>query len=262
MTAAMILETDGALRLACPQCHTRLGGNLLECSKCHAHYRSDAGIVSLNTSAENSNRSKPSAFGLLPRVAQWWLWSRKLHRNIQFCRDLLCGHKSIVEIAPAQGLILKKALAQKGSNPQAPLAVENLILLAANSSDLRAAQKNLPGFSPTLVEANLDKLPFEDRSVEAMGCSEGLHRVAFLGQTLNEISRVLAPTGRFRGSILLVNNTAKKSLLQTALQRSGIQKTAVDLVTFKAQIKKAGFTVILFEQQESICLFELAPTCH
>ena len=257
MTAAVILDSDGALHLACPQCHQRLGSHLAECSRCHAHYRVEEGVASLNTSPERASRTISANHSILARLAQWWLWQRKLTRNIHFCRDLLCGYKNIVEMSTGQASVLQKALASN-----APFAVENLVLLASNSADLRAAQKRLKPFKPILVEILFDKLPFEERSVEAISCTEGLHRLPALGSTLAEVARVLAPTGRFRGSILLTPQSQKPSILQRALQRSGIQKSAVDLKGFKAQIQKAGFTVILFEQHGDICLFELAPTCH
>lgn len=89
---------------------------------------------------------------------------------------------------------------------------------------------------------------------------QGLHLLSDPFSALREIERVLAPTGRLRGSMLL--RPRRAGFWMRLWRTSGLALHDISEENFQAWVRNAGLTVLLFERHGDMCVFELAPICH
>jgi SAM-dependent methyltransferase len=136
--------------------------------------------------------------------AQWWRDTfaagddpEYVEQILPLTREHIAGSQHVLDVGTGEGQVARAA---KEAGAQSVVAVDR------STAMLDEARKR--GGDITFVQADVAELPFADASFDAVTTSLVLEHVEELEQSINEISRVLTPGGRF---LLFINHP----LLQT-----------------------------------------------
>lgn len=246
--------------LACAACKGPLSADLTRCASCAQTYpRHDAKLYDLCVTEDRINIATEAAYKMYSRfyapialLVYWIVWRGNFSRHVAFFRDIVDHDPHVVDVATGEGTLTRMALLKRAKRAKKVLGLD------ISGDMLRKAAKKLPADDATLLRADVQQLPFPDRSVRAMTCFGGLNSFPSGAIALKEMARALAPDGRLRGSVLLLPASRWRANLVRKWIREGFQTEEVTSEALDAWVAGAGLTFRHRERHGDVILFELA----
>lgn len=151
------------------------------------------------------------------------------------------GRKDVLEVAAGTGLLTTAIAPVVGSmiaTDYAPAMIEQL--------ESRLTADGI--LNVTCRQADINQLPFRDRTFDAVIAANVLHLVPDLEQSLASLRRVLRPNGHLVAPTYLHGETFGASLLSRIFALTGFPGARrFDSETLRTVIEAAGFRVEVFE---------------
>lgn len=247
--------------VVCAACRAPLRADLGACTKCPQTYpRHEAKLLDLCVTEDRINVATEAAYKMYSRfyapialLVYWIVWRGNFSRHVAFFREVVQHHPDVVDVATGEGTLTRMALLKNRR-----LRARKVLGLDISGDMLRKATKKLPGPDAILMRADVQQLPFADRSVRAMTCFGGLNSFPSGAVALKEMARVLAGDGRLRGSVLLLPGSTWRANLVRKWIREGYQTEVVTQETLEAWVAGAGLRFSHRERHGDVILFELA----
>lgn len=192
-------------------------------------------------------------YALLALLTYWIVWRGHLRRHIRFYRDALRIDTRVLDIATGDGSLAKVAL--YGDKRRTP---SRLTVVDLSKEMLAKAKRKLPA-STNFLECDAEQLPFASGSQKLITCFGGLNSFASPVQVLCELSRLLTPDGRIRGSFLLFPSTPWRQRLVRRWIAQGYQTCEPSLTLFSDWCSEAGLAITKLERHGDVVLFEAGP---
>jgi SAM-dependent methyltransferase len=261
VSTALVPSRGAPFPLVCAACRAPLSDDLTACTQCAQRYpRHDATLLDLCVTEDRINVATEAAYKMYSRfyapialLVYWIVWRGNFSRHVAFFREVVDHDAHVVDVATGEGTLTRMALLKKKHKRAA-----KVLGLDISGDMLRKATRKLPAKDALLMRADVQQLPFPDRSVRAMTCFGGLNSFPSGAVALKEMARVLAADGRLRGSVLLLPASAWRANLVRKWIREGYQTEVVTQETLEAWVAAAGLTFSQRERHGDVILFELA----
>ncbi len=167
--------------------------------------------------------------------------AKPVPRMLELATASARGHKDVLEVAAGTGLLttaIAPVVSSMIATDYAPAMIAQL--------EARLTAEGI--LNVTCRQADINQLPFRDRTFEVVIAANVLHLVPDLEQSLASLRRVLRPNGRLIAPTYLHGETLGASLLSRIFALTGFPGARrFDSSTLKTAIEAAGFRVATFE---------------
>ncbi len=191
-------------------------------------------------------------YPFLALAAYYLIWRGNIFKHIQFFKDILISPATILDVATGDGSLTAAAL-----KPNKNIKLEKLICLDISEAMLTKAKVKLKSEKCSFVLADVSKMPFLDEEFSVVSCFGGLNSFPDIPLALREIRRVLASSGRVRGSALLLPESEwrQKKIEQWIVE--GYQTQLITKDKLRQWFLEARLDITIEKQIGDVLLFEI-----
>ncbi len=243
-------------RCVCPACHGGLiwSSATVDCAACRAIYRRDDGIPIFTSFDEASvdvavRYKLDQADFFDAEGAEWeinrphgapafhgWLMTEKFNRSVRGLEGLLAG-ATVLTVCGGSGMDAE-FLARAG----AQVIASDISVGAAKRVRERARRH---GVAIVPIVADVERLPFSDKSVDVVYVHDGLHHLDDPARGLSEMLRVAVGAISVSEPVQAgITQLAVRVRLAQAVEQAGNRVERVDLADLAEILRAGGFRVL------------------